>query len=488
MKSLRENWEGTFVVVVAAATLGLVARWILLGNPGWASLGWGLAGAVALVAANAYRTSRDPALLWIAAGAGALSAGWLTYAAAEMIDPSSTSADLITKLSSLGNYEVFLAPLVLAICLAVIVPLRDRRGRRPLRTMTAVASVGVPSVVIAIALVATTSSPGTQQVRVLAVATVIVGGVAAVRSVVRGGWYGWAGGGAFALALAGAGAALFVGADTTTTTLQAATAWFLYLPSVATVMLLLGVLAAQRDDASRMRRASDRATQVMEGRAEIASVVAHDVRGPAATIRSVSGSLRTSYDRLADPERLEFVRMIEQESLRLLQVADQMSLGLKTDAGTLVYDFVVRDLEGPVLQGLHDADAGEREIRVDIDASLSGPIDGRWLTEAVRQGIENAMKFSPSDTPMDLRVQPDEAGATIEIEDRGPGIPHELREQIFQKFCRWRPTGYEDQPGSGLGLFIVRSIARAHHGDATIADGTDGGTILQIRLPLGGMT
>jgi len=244
------------------------------------------------------------------------------------------------------------------------------------------------------------------------------------------------------------------------------------------------VLDVQRADTSRMRRASDRATAVMEGRAEIASIVAHDVRGPAGTIRSVAGSLRTSYQRLGDAERLEFVGMIEQESLRLLRVADQMSLGLKTDAGTLSFTRTNRDLEGPILQGLHEAEVGQREVRLDLESDLRASVDDRWLGEAVRQGLDNAMRFSPADEPIDLRSRRDGDNAVIEIEDRGPGIPDDMREQVFEKFCRWRPVGYEDRPGSGLGLFIVRAISRELGGDAVVADRPEGGTILQIRLPL----
>ena len=58
--------------------------------------------------------------------------------------------------------------------------------------------------------------------------------------------------------------------------------------------------------------------------------------------------------------------------------------------------------------------------------------------------------------------------------------------EVFQRFARWRPPGYEDRPGSGLGLFICRGIAREHGGDASLLDGTDGGTILRIELPLEG--
>jgi signal transduction histidine kinase len=248
-------------------------------------------------------------------------------------------------------------------------------------------------------------------------------------------------------------------------------------------MLLVFVVIGLQLESTRLRRTSDRATEVMEGRAEIASIVAHDVRGPAGTIRSVAGSLRTSYQRLGDAERLEFVGMIEAESLRLLRVADQMSLGLKTDAGTLAFTLVERDLEGPILQGLHEADVGQREVRVSIDEGLRARVDDRWLAEAVRQGLDNAMKFAPADTPIDLRARGEDGGTLIEIQDHGPGIPDDMRERVFEKFCRWRPVGYEDRAGSGLGLFIVRSIAREHGGDAITVAAPEGGTILQIRLP-----
>jgi signal transduction histidine kinase len=472
-------WIAPIAVAILATALWFLAPYVSpTANLDWAYLGWGLSGSLSLVAANSYRSRRDPAVLFMAVGSGAFAIEWFVYAL------SRTGAGANGWLVSIGLYAIVLAPLALAACLFFTVPWRDRRGRPPLRVRTVVLAVGLPLVTAAAAVAAEDAAgPGQTQIRVLTGITVAIALVAASRSIARGGWHAWLGGGSLALIMSGAGAWLVFGSTLATSSGRGGLTWFTYMPSAAVGCILIGVLAAQRADTSRMRRATDRATEVMEGRAEIASIVAHDVRGPAGTIRSVASSLRSSYERLGDAERLEFVGMIEQESLRVLRVADQMSLGLKADAATIPYTFTLRDVEGPVLQGLHEAEIGAREVHVEADSDVLAPVDGRWIAEAVRQGVDNALKFSPDDDPIELRVRSDGDLATIEIEDRGPGVPPEMRESVFEKFSRWRPRGYEDVSGSGLGLFIVRSIARAHGGDASLTSGNGAGTILAIHLP-----
>jgi signal transduction histidine kinase len=466
-------------VSVVTGDRGAVAIATVLGG-----LAAGLFAAVAVFALVVYREQRDVPLLLVGVGAAAFIAhGTLVSMIGVVATPASEGWIRLVGFSTLTGL------LVLAGNLLAVVPWRDRRGREPVRPSTVVAASVAGAVVLDVAAVLaepTQFSSGPRDLGALGVvatvAIAVAGVVVLVRSVLWGGRSGWVAAAGACLAILGV-AAFAAQRSTDPDTLRLVGRATAGTTGLMGAMLLVFVVIGLQLESTRLRRTSDRATEVMEGRAEIASVVAHDVRGPAGTIRSVAGSLRTSYQRLGDAERLEFVGMIEAESLRLLRVADQMSLGLKTDAGTLEFTLVDRDLEGPILQGLHEAEAGQRQVRVSIDEGLRARVDERWLAEAVRQGLENAMQFSPADTPIDLRALDEDGGATIEIEDRGPGIPDDMRERVFEKFCRWRPVGYEDRGGSGLGLFIVRSIAREHGGDATTVAGPEGGTILQIRLP-----
>jgi len=100
--------------------------------------------------------------------------------------------------------------------------------------------------------------------------------------------------------------------------------------------------------------------------------------------------------------------------------------------------------------------------------------------------VDNAAKFSPSDAPIRVTSNARDGHATIEVTDGGPGIPPERREEVVARFANWRPDGYEDRTGVGLGLFICKGILAEHHGGLDIDDAPGGGTILRIHFPVEG--
>ena len=213
---------------------------------------------------------------------------------------------------------------------------------------------------------------------------------------------------------------------------------------------------------------------------------AHELRGPVSTIRGLAATTIAHFDRLSDDERRELLGLIEQESRRLLNTADQISLALKIDAEALTFDFKPVALVDVIREGVGEAVLGEHPIEVDAPDDLSVRCDRRWISQVVRQLVDNAAKFSPPDSPIRIRAGRQGDQAMLEVVDEGPGIPLEKRRGMFAKFPNWRPAGYEEQPGSGLGLFICEALVAEHHGGISIEGGPDGGTMLRIRLPVEG--
>jgi signal transduction histidine kinase len=223
-----------------------------------------------------------------------------------------------------------------------------------------------------------------------------------------------------------------------------------------------------------------------ESSADLVSKLTHEIRGPVSTLRGLVGTTLTHYDRLSDEERREFLHLMRHEADRLERTVEQVALALKLDAGSLRFDIRPRDLAEIVRETAQAADIGDHPMEVDVAESIEAPVDGALIASVVHQLIDNAVTFSPPDSPITIGLRRDADDAVIEVTDRGPGVPPDKREAVFERFADWRPADYEDRPGTGLGLFISRAVAREHGGEASIADGPAGGTMLLVRLPVEG--
>jgi signal transduction histidine kinase len=220
--------------------------------------------------------------------------------------------------------------------------------------------------------------------------------------------------------------------------------------------------------------------------ADLVSKLTHEIRGPVSTLRGLVNTTLTHYDRLSDDERREFLHLMRHEADRLERAVEQVAFALKLDAGSVRFDIRPRDLAEIVRETAQAADTGDHPVEVDVAGSIEAPVDGALIASVVHQLIDNAVTFSPPGSPITIGLRRDGDDAVIEVTDRGPGVPPDKRESVFERFADWRPPGYEDRPGTGLGLFISRTVARGHGGEASIADGPVGGTMLLVRLPVEG--
>jgi signal transduction histidine kinase len=219
-------------------------------------------------------------------------------------------------------------------------------------------------------------------------------------------------------------------------------------------------------------------------RAETASKLAHELKNPLMAIKGLASTGSRLFDQLEEQERREFFTLIDGEAVRLTRVVEQASTAMKVDANQIIYLLNEEDLGVLVEKAAWGSPHGDHPMSIETDPGIVVRADRRHLSEAIGNVVDNAAKFSPPDAPIDVTVRRSgDHGAVVEIGDRGPGIPPERVEQVFERFAMWRPAGYEETPGAGLGLFLARAHVLAHSGTLDVADREDGGTILRITLP-----
>lgn len=223
--------------------------------------------------------------------------------------------------------------------------------------------------------------------------------------------------------------------------------------------------------------------RIRRERAEMASTIAHEVRNPIASIRGLASTGAQLYDKLSDAERREFFELIDQEAKRLGRMAEEISTAMKLDAGVVTYERRDHPLGDPVRTAAEAIDRHEHPLLVEIDDGVRASIDPGRIAEIVGHLIENAVKFSPPDAAVEVRVLHEGGDAVIEVSDGGPGIPADRREEAFGRFVRFRPAGYEDVPGAGLGLHISRALAVAHGGTIIAEAAPSGGTMQRVTIP-----
>jgi two-component system sensor histidine kinase KdpD len=212
--------------------------------------------------------------------------------------------------------------------------------------------------------------------------------------------------------------------------------------------------------------------------AVIASV-SHDLRTPLTTIKALAHELALSGDDRAS--------IIEEEADRLnALVADLLDLS-RLNSGSMALTpepNEAEDLLGAALQRVTGT-ANGRQLRVSLhegEPLLFGRFDFAQTLRALVNLIENAIKYSPPEQPVDIAVRREDGWLAFSVADRGPGIPSEERERVFEPF--YRPArSAPDVGGSGLGLSIARGVAEAQGGSLRYEPRSDGGSVFTFRVP-----
>ncbi len=229
------------------------------------------------------------------------------------------------------------------------------------------------------------------------------------------------------------------------------------------------------------------AVETERTRSSLLRTVSHDIRTPLASIRGAADVLLEPGSSLDDPGRREMLETVRDEAGRLTRlVNDLLELTrLESETFRLRKEWCpLEEVVGSALGRVDEVLRG-RDVAVDLPGDLLlVPVDEVLLQQVFVNLLENAAKYSPAGTPVEIRARPSAAGVVVEVLDRGPGIPPGEERRVFEPFHR-AVAGNAVQ-GTGLGLTVCQAVLRIHGGTIEAGNREGGGAVVRFVLPMEG--
>ena len=226
-----------------------------------------------------------------------------------------------------------------------------------------------------------------------------------------------------------------------------------------------------------------RLSEALAAQRRFTADAAHELRTPLAALKLQLDLARRNGE---SPSGAAALDDLETGVARASHVVDQLLTLARVEPGALVQQHVDCDLVAIARDAIVARAALAVDKAIDLglaratDATVRG--DPASLAILLSNLIDNALRYTPRGGRIDVAVDRDETGSTLSVADTGPGIPVELRARVFDRFVRGDD---HQEPGSGLGLSIVKRIADAHHASITLDTPPQGtGLVVRVHFPL----
>jgi signal transduction histidine kinase len=222
-------------------------------------------------------------------------------------------------------------------------------------------------------------------------------------------------------------------------------------------------------------------------RQEFVATVSHELRTPLAAIYGAALTLRREDVELEEQLKSKLLEVIAEESGRLSDIVNDLLLASQLDTGKLRANVEPCD---PLEIAELEIEAAQTHVPENVELKLVAPgglpavvADAGQLRQVLSNLIDNAVKYSSAGGEVEVSAAAEDGAVVVSVSDHGPGIPREHQKLIFEKFGRGGVAG-KAKPGTGLGLFIARSIAEAHGGSLNVRSTPRQGATFTLSLPL----
>lgn len=245
-------------------------------------------------------------------------------------------------------------------------------------------------------------------------------------------------------------------------------------------------LSVERDQLAKQARQAEVLQVTEKLQAALLNSISHELRTPLVSITGALSTLLADAGQLDAETERSLVENAHEEAGRLNHLVGNLLDMTRLEAGALAIRREPSDIQDVIGAALGQLGARlhDRAVRVDVPADMPlAPLDFVPIVQVLVNLLDNALKYAPSDQPIDLYARVQGQQVEIEVADRGPGIPPEDLERVFDRFYRLQHPG--SVGGTGLGLSICRGIVEAHSGRIYAQNRPDGGASFTVALPLG---
>jgi two-component system sensor histidine kinase KdpD len=240
-----------------------------------------------------------------------------------------------------------------------------------------------------------------------------------------------------------------------------------------------GILLAQETQNNEVLIASEKLQTAL------LNSISHDLRTPLVSIIGALSSLQEAKFKLDEDAVRKLVQVAREEAERLNRLITNLLDESRLEAGAIKVNrqpSEVQDLVGAALEQL-GSQLSSHQVKIDLPVDLPFvSVDFGLIVQALINILDNAIKYSAAGSNIEIKGYRVDKAIKIEIADRGIGIPPQDLDNVFDKFYRVRRP--EKVTGTGLGLSIAKGIIEAHGGQIAAENRPEGGTIIQLSLPL----
>jgi K+-sensing histidine kinase KdpD len=232
------------------------------------------------------------------------------------------------------------------------------------------------------------------------------------------------------------------------------------------------------------RRTVEELRRLSALRADFVSLVSHELRSPMAAVIGAARTLQARWRELQPDQREAFLALIGDETTRLASLVGDVLDTSRIEAGTFTYRFSDVNLGALVEESVATASITQDEVPITAEVPANMLVvrgDAERLRQVLGNLIDNAVKYSPTGAQVQVQVGGLNGNVTVSVRDEGSGIAFEDQRLIFEKFGR--VSSGNTKPGTGLGLYIARSIAEAHGGSLAVASAPGRGATFTLSLP-----